>query len=634
MENIQKLLANLEKPVINKAFRENSKRRLVSYAKNETANELFIVKILKEILNPLNISLYLKTKVRNRLINLERKKTLWEVFWELFWDFFGKVVELNSIRILASWVIASLFFVNIVWFNTTSADIESRLFAVEWSVYIQHLWSDWKKISSNEILSIWDQIKTSKNSVAEIYFYDNSVSRIAENTRIWIANLTTNVFDIKPTVLKLENWRVWNQILSSEWWFKIETKNSSVNTKEWIFDIQNNWKNTEIQVISKPIEIKTQNWNKFNYSKVYAWIWVKTWENWIIKEKLEENNKDSWTKKNQKEDQKYRKKIVKKIEEIQISKAENKFSDNSKNLKNVQKNLFSETINSLQKIKIYFYNKNSEKISETKEQILSNIEKSDKIFKEEILDFLSKERQKLKIFLPWDNLYEYKLFISDISLKIDTEWKTIWDIKIERLNEAHEILNSWEENNQNNENKLVKILDNFSKFGKKIQENSIKNLKSDFEKKSKKWENKLQIENVLKNKLSSSNDELFLLQSLENSKTSKEIKAKIKSQKEILAKQIKEIAWILTKDTKIKEQISRTNNYIASQNSKRIKNYLSRVDKFKSENWQKNTLHWILEEISNKKENISLLYSLRAKLNWDLSFMVSQKIIQVRRSVK
>ena len=76
MGKIEKLLANLDKPKINKAFRENSKRRLVSYAKNETANELFIVKVLKEILNPLKVSTYLKTQVRQRLINLKRRKTL------------------------------------------------------------------------------------------------------------------------------------------------------------------------------------------------------------------------------------------------------------------------------------------------------------------------------------------------------------------------------------------------------------------------------------------------------------------------------------------------------------------------------------------------------------------------------
>ena len=121
---------------------------------------------------------------------------------------------------------------------------------------------------------------------------------------------------------------------------------------------------------------------------------------------------------------------------------------------------------------------------------------------------------------------------------------------------------------------------------------------------------------------------------MENSKTSKEVKEKIKTQKNILAKEIRSIAWILTKDSKIQEQISKTKNYIASQNAKRVTNYLARVDKFESENWQKNTLHWILKEIPNKKQNIALLYSLRAKMDWELSFMVSKKIIEVRRNVK
>lgn len=591
MEKIEKLLADLETPKISKAFRENSKRRIVSYAKNETANEIFIVKVLKEILNPLKVSLYLKTKVRDRLMSLKRRKTFWEVFWEVFQDWFT--------RILASWTIASLFFVNIIWFNTTSADIESVIFSVEWEVYIQHLWEDWKKINSNEILEIWDKIKTWEDSVAEIYFYDNSVSRIAENTRIWIANLTTNIFEIRPTVLKLENWRVWNQVFASEWSFKIETEKTSVNTEEWIFDIKSESEETEIQVISKPVEIKTQNWNKFDYSKVYAGVWVKSWKDWIVKEELK---KDDWTAENQEKDKEYRQEIVEKIEKNEIK--------NSKNFESTEENIFTETVKNIQELKIYFYNWNDEKISKYKEKISQNLKNSDEIFVSEILNFLSEEREKLKIFLPWDNLYEYKIFISEISLEFDKSWKTIWDIKIERLNEAHELLNS------EDEWKLLTVLENFSQIDWKSNEEKSKN------------------ENTLKEKLSSSNDELFLLQSLENSNVSKEIKEKIKTQKKILAEEINEIAWILTKDEKLQKQISQTNNHIATQNSKRIANYLERINKFKSENWQKNTLHWILEEIPNTKENISLLYSLRSKLNWDLSFAVSQKIIKVRRSVK
>jgi len=600
MEKIEKLLANLDKPEISKAFRENSKRRLVSYAKNETANEIFIVKVLKEILNPLKVSLYLKTKVRERLMNLKRRKTFWEVFWEVFHDSFT--------RILASWTIASLFFVNIIWFNTTSADIESQIFAIEWEVYIQHLWENWKKISSNEILEIWDKIKTWENSVAEIYFYDNSVSRIAENTRIWIANLTTNIFEIKPTVLKLENWRVWNQVFAWKWSFKVETNETSVNTEEWVFDVKKE-EETEIQVISKPLEIKSHNWTQFNYSKVFAWTWVKSWKNWIIKEELK---KDDWTKSNQEKDIEHRKNIVKKVEKIQIAKSKN-FT-----IWEWNKQIYSETVNSFQKIKIHFYNKNEEKISELKESILENFKNSDEIFKSEILNFLNWERQKLKIFLPWDNLYEYKMFTSEISLDLDRTWKTTWDIKIERLNEAHELLNT------KDEDKLLIVLDNLSKIEKE----------SEIQTEAKEWEDKIKFENDLKDKLSKSNDELFLLQSLENSKTSKEVKEKIKSQKTILAKEIKEIAWILTKDEKIQEQIAKINNHVAAQNAKRVSNYLDRINKFQSENWQKNTLHWILEEIPNTKENISLLYSLRAKLDWDFSFAVSQKIIKVRRSVK
>lgn len=587
---------------MNNAFRENSRRRLVSYAKNETTNELFIIKVLKEILNPLRVTLYLKTKVRNRILNLKRRKSLWELFWEILQDSF--------VKILASWTIASLFFVNIIWFNTTSADVQSQILSIKWDVYIQHLWENWKKIYSNEVLSIWDKIKTEEDSIAEIYFYDNSVSRIASNTRIWIANLTTNIFEIKPTVLKLENWRVWNQIFPSKWNFKIETDKTSVNTKEWIFDIKEStrqWKETEIQVISKPIQVKSKNWNKFSYSKVYAWVSIKFWINWMLRDELK---KDKWSELNQKKDIKHRNKIVRKFEKLQIEKSKNFTLNDEKQ--------FSKTIKAFQELKIHFYNKNDDDVLKLKKEILNSFKYSDEIFKTEVFSFLNQERERLKIFLPWDSFYEYKLFISEIALEFDKSWKTAWDIKIERLNEAHELLNSQDES------RLITVLDLFSSINKTVK----------IQKKAKNWEDLVLFENNLKNKLSKANDELFLLQSLENSKISKKIKEKIKIQKNILANEIREIASILTKDWIIKKQISKTKSYTTIQNTKKVRGYLSKIDKFKSENWQKNTLHWILQKIPNKKENISLLYSLRSKVDWELSLMVSKKIIETRRAVK
>lgn len=606
---------------MNNAFRENSRRRLVSYAKNENLNwnisEIFITKLITKFLNPLKISLYLKTQVRNRLLNLKKRKTFWEVFWE--------TLKGSFTRVIVSWTIASLFFVNILWLKTTSADIESQLFSIEWDVFIQHLWEEWKKVYSNEILSIWDKIKTWDKSVAEIYFYDNSVSRIAENTKIWIANLTTNLFEIKPIVLKLENWRIWNQIFPWKSSFKIETEKTSVNTKEWIFDIKKSteqWTETEIQVISKPIEIKSKNWNQFNFSKVYAWTLITSWINWILKDELK---KDKWTEKNQVKDIKYREKIVNKIEKIQIRKSKNFNTKTLNNRINLDQDLFSETVNFFQKLKIFSYNKNEKKISKLKKNIFKNLKRSNEIFKSELLYFLTQERQKLKIFIPWDSLYDYKLFISKISLEFDNTWKTIWNIKIERLNEAHELLNL------GNEEKLLSVLKKFSKLNNTVNADNKDLEKIDFKKT---WKNKIAFEDNLKDKLSKFNDELFLLQSLNNSNISEEVEKEIKKQKDVLAKNIIKLASILTKDTKIQNQIFNTKEYIAIQNARKIKNYLRRVDKFKSPNWQKNKLYWILEEIKDKKENISLLYSLRAKVDWELSFMVSKKIIKIRRLVR
>ena len=97
------------------------------------------------------------------------------------------------------------------------------------------------------------------------------------------------------------------------------------------------------------------------------------------------------------------------------------------------------------------------------------------------------------------------------------------------------------------------VLENFSKIDKNSSEEKTEN------------------ENVLKDKLSASNDELFLLQSLENSKVSKEISEKIKTQKKILADEINEIAENLKNSDEI--SISEILNFLTSERE-RLKIFL------------------------------------------------------------
>jgi len=598
MKKIETILANLKNIEVNNIYKENSKRRILSYIKNEQ-NEFFTLKLLKNIFKP-NAWKYLRQVVRERILIIAKKKKM-RIFNKIF-DFFN----LSWIKLIWSTVTASFFVVFVIWINNTSATVQSKVVLIEWIAEIQHLWEKWEVIKNSEILWVWDKIRTLDNSLVEIYFYDNSVTRLSNNSQISISSLTTNPLELKPTVLKLINWRIWNQVITWENQFSIETKNTSITTKEWIFDITENWE-TNINVISKPIKVKAL-WSKDEYSKISAWYWIKSDENWIQTTKIIKD--DNWTRKNKIADKRHREKLVseiteKTLKEIKILPSNINYFDKISSNKETNLSIAKKRI---QELKILNLNNNSSLINENKKiikELIADLEIYEKL---ELSDFLSSEIQKLKIVIPWDELYEYKIFISQVAQSIDPDKIYTKSIVNERLYEAHEVANTIKD-----KSKLITALNNFNSFRDTL------------------WTWKISVdEKVLKEELINKNDQLFLLQSIENTlEKEKDLKEAVSKEKQKIAKEIRIILIAISKDE---------TTWVNLENSKSTKifaetiNLLTqKINKYSTLNWKKNTLHWILQEIPNDKINLDLLYSFRAQLDWELSFMVSKKIVEIKR---
>lgn len=599
MTTIKNILAKLGSPKPNNAYKENSKRRIISYAKNEQ-NEFFVLKLLKNIFIPKS-SKYLQNTVKERILFIIKKKKI--SFFDTLFNFFDH----SWVKLIASTLTASFFIVFVIWTNSTSAIAESKLILIKWNAQIKHLWEDWKKIKKTTVLSIWDTIKTSNNSLVEIYFYDNSISRIADNTQVSITSLTTNLLEKKPTILKLSNWRMWNQIITWENNFKIETKNASVFTKEWIFDIIQDWE-TKVNVISKPIKIRI-SWEKNRkYSKISAGFWIKANKKGIKTKKIE--SEDERAKKNKIADKRHREKLVSKITEKTLEELKI-LPSNLAYFNNIwwEKNPTSIAKKRIQELKILNLNKNSVLIKENKKiisDLIWNLEIYEKL---EVSNFLSDEIKKLKVVIPWDNLYEYKIYISKIAQKIDPDKIYTKAIINERLYEAHEIANTVKDKKQ-----LIVALNNFNEFRKVWTWNIL-------EKK----------ETELKEELLDKNEQLFLLQSIENTlEKDKDLKKEVVKEKQVIAKEIKEILVKISKDESIWKNLK--NTLSTKVFIEKIDLLTKKVDKYKTNNWKENTLHWILKKIPSKKSNLDLLYSLRAKFDWKLSVMISKKIMKIKRN--
>ena len=594
MEKLTEFLKGVEKLEPSSCFTRNSSKRLMNHVNNWTW-DFFIIRILNKI-SPVKISLYMKNDVRNRILAFVKKRT----FLENLRYFISSVVLK---WILIPTLMASFFFVFIIWVNTTSAEFESQVFLVKWRAQIKHLWGIWKNISQNEILNIRDRIKSDSDSLVEIFYYDNSVSRIAENSVVSISSLASNPYKNLPTILKVENWRVWNKVISSLS-FQVETTDAHISTQKWVFDVKKDLI-TEIAAISNSLDVK-MIWakNMLLSKRIWAWYWIKT-----SSFELSKIKKWRWEIENNLADNIYKDRLISKIADNAVNDVSilpsNKLYFAKKKLEDLSnENIVSVIKKRLQELKVLTLNsiwdlslKNINTVEELKVTLNSD-EKANFII------FLNKELWKLGVILPWHNLYQYKLYISSLLLELDDTWVYQKQMVLDRINEAQEIALS-----TNDTDNLLVALNQFSRI--------VVDIDTDI------WINKL------KSSLASKNDVLFALQSLENlvdkwGKVSKIVrKEKIKIAYDI--KQIvKEIA-----PQKNGEFIQSTNDtaYFAKQ----IHDFLDRINRYSSDKSRENTLYWILENLPCDKNNLEFLYSFREKLDENLASLVSKAILKTMR---
>lgn len=595
MEKIENILKKLWKYKPSDEFKEDSRRRIMSFIQSEWQSK--IIAFLKSIPKP-RISLYLRHIVRERLLNYIQRKTIFDYISELF-----NVIPFKWT--IASTLIASFFFVFVVWVNYTSAEVESRIILVKWSAEIKNLWGQWEAISNSRPLTIWDKIRTWKDWLVEIYYYDNSVTRIAANSEISVSSLTTDHYHSIPTILKIESWRIWNQILSQDHNFQVETWDAFVKTNNWVFDINKNWV-TEIAAISQPLDVKII-WNQdVQFSrKIWAWFKIKTDNN-----KVQKLSDDSWQSQNKKADSAHKENLLQSIvrwanEDVNILPSsimyfakkglESLASDSNPTL----------IIKRLQELKILILNKNTDLIDSNQAIIswlMASLTTSEK---NEVLKFINREFKRVSLFLPWNALYDYKIYISDLAIQLDTDWKFRSIVAKMRLDEAQEVAStlhdSW---------KLLVVLNEFKEVeSSSPQENSAWNLR---------------------NILSEKNDHLFMLQSIANSVEGSEAKDEVQEEQKKIAQDIKEIVKNLSQYQNPNRNLDNSNS--VRQFAQTISTYLDRINKYETPNWRKNTLHWILNEIPSNNDSLELLYSLREKVDPSLSIAISKKILDILRN--
>lgn len=133
-------------------------------------------------------------------------------------------------------------------------------------VFIKHPWEDfYNEIKEEQVIYVGDFVRTGENSEATVYFFDDSLVRLMDNSEIGIKNLRQNPFIYKTGVINLylNQGHIWNKALQIQDEFSkfiVETNDSIISTNKGTFIVERTKdQKTEITTIDRSVNLTILN---------------------------------------------------------------------------------------------------------------------------------------------------------------------------------------------------------------------------------------------------------------------------------------------------------------------------------------------------------------------------------------
>lgn len=235
-----------------KDFREQAKKRLMQRIRQEESS--WVENLLCEFQN-------IKPAENFRTISKER--LIHKIANPAFFPNWVKHFFLNK-KFISLATACGIMFVSIFSFSfyspqTVEASNSVYLIISKGDPMIKQLGGNWEKAKQLQELRIGDTIQTDNNDIAEIHFFDNSVTRLANSTELTITTFLKKNYE-ETVELKLNEGRAWNKVIqasSDTSDFTVKTHNSSVSTNNATFDISSSQdRPTAINVVDHLIDVK------------------------------------------------------------------------------------------------------------------------------------------------------------------------------------------------------------------------------------------------------------------------------------------------------------------------------------------------------------------------------------------
>jgi hypothetical protein len=614
MENTKAQLRQLQSTKASKAFHMNAKRRLLQKITVQN-NEYWLLRLLNNIFKPkvLNNFRHLAKVRLLAKINQAEGNTYYLPHKSVFWLY--KI--LFSYRKMGALTLSFVLFFFALSIPYTEAETRNEIIVNTGIVYTKSLGGTWNLLEGKREIRIGDQIKTSNNSSAEIYFANNSVVRISENTRLNISHLdrtsSTNLKEKIETVLQLQEGRLWTNVLpkNAQQNFSIETKNSRVSTSYGVFDIEEH-ANTTIRTLQHEVNVESRTSTQAlvlsagyetKLSNVSQGIYPLSSQN------------DSWNIENQKKDVIFAtialdkaKENIKKVAGVLPT---NPLYDVKQVVDSFHQTAFTTTIKTFASSKALMNLGNTDlalkqftRASHQLSQLWTDINS-----REQITRFIQKEKTFFVQVLPEDTLWSIKPYFEDLFIAYAN------NPELEEKNQLSNTLLSVQNisiKKDSSSKILIASLDDFRMKNSNIIEKS-------FDQKSKK---------ELESLLSLENKNLQALQNIETFIDNEELKEKTLQIKQDLVHTIQKIVKTMAPEQKTIRLVNRNQ---AEWFAEQVKIMVDKVEIYNNITSRKNTIFWILNNIQDNKENLTLLYALKEAMPQDVHLPISQKILKIRQ---
>ncbi|HEC21207.1 MAG TPA: hypothetical protein ENI70_01690, partial [Candidatus Peregrinibacteria bacterium] len=240
IERLEELLCKLgEKTSPPRSLSTGLRKKLIFHIEKEKEST-----VLKKVIQVLNLAQQvvrpgkdLVSRIRRRILDeISRPKPNWRESFSFVFDR----------RILAGatafFLIFSLIYYSFENAPLISASKSAYLNLVEGVVFVKRD-NEWKRLANNTELEKNDIVVTSSNSSAEIYFFDDSITRLNEKTEIQIKSLKSSQENPtqKSILIELHKGRIWSKaihLLNEESSFNIQINNLLTTLNNAAVDIE------------------------------------------------------------------------------------------------------------------------------------------------------------------------------------------------------------------------------------------------------------------------------------------------------------------------------------------------------------------------------------------------------------